>query len=452
MDEEENLNPEPPPGPQEPAPAPGPETPADFAPEAPAPAPGAPAELERIGSPASFWLRAGAFFIDGLVTAVAVFPLFLAADAIGRGHYVVKALIYVLPFFAARAAYFTWMPVARRGQTIGKKIAGIAIIPEGPGPLTYGQTFRRYLGYIADGLTLMFGYLLALRTEENRALHDLIAETRVVYVEDVPARTRKAVAWLGMAGAVFPAIALGGMMAAILIPLMSKRSRPAAIGVAAHFLPPPVPVARPAFSAARPTSPPTPLPPSASPAFRLPRGAAAVPQSAPITSPISKSAEEAAKDLMAVVASETLQAIRAAQPAATAPVNTLYTAGDLRDPFSKISASEVVPSRPFDPAKDVSLDDLSLVGVMRGPKSSEALFADKRFGVNLILRWGRLYYGGGRSGIRRGRSVLGTSIPGVTGAIMSKQGVILRRGIESRVFVLGSKVVVLGGSGKMASL
>ncbi len=331
MDEEENLNPEPPP-----------ETAsggaADLAPEAPAPAPGANASPEGVG--------------DGSPSGWAAAP---------------------------------------------------GASPGGPG-----------------------------RADRLKALMKASAARAKAWIAKIPPAGRAAI---GVSGALLAA-------AAILVPMMKKRPRPAAIGVAAHFLP-----------AARPAAPATPLPrPPAVPAFGRPPAAAAAPKSAPAAPNISKSAEEAAKDLMAVVASETLQAIRAAQPAATAPVDTLYTAGDFRDPFSKTSASDVVQSRPFDPAKDVSLDDLSLVGILRGPKSSEALFADKRFGVNLILRWGRLYYSGGRSGLRRGRSVLGTSIPGVTGAIMSKQGVVLRRGVESRVFVLGSKVVVLGGSGRMASL
>ncbi len=215
---------------------------------------------------------------------------------------------------------------------------------------------------------------------------------------------------------------------AVFLPRFGKRA-PTPVRAVPHY-PPPI-------------SPPraAPLPSVSSPPAAKP--APAKPAATP-PAPASKTAEEAARELSAVLASKLASAIQAAQPAPSPPIETIYSAANLRDPFSKAGAAQSFKPKTFDPARDLALGDLALVGILRGPQLSEALFSDKRFGVHLVLRGGRLYYSGmgGKAPLRRGgaRNVLGTSIPGVTGAIMSKQGVVLRRGIETRVFVLGAKV------------
>ena len=75
--------------------------------------------------------------------------------------------------------------VAAGGQTIGKMAAGLRVIPADPGAppserVSFGQAVVRAAGYVASALPLGFGFLPAFFGPERRALHDRLADTRVV--------------------------------------------------------------------------------------------------------------------------------------------------------------------------------------------------------------------------------------------------------------------------------
>lgn len=48
-----------------------------------------------------------------------------------------------------------------------------------------GQAFGRYLATILSRLILYIGYLMIAFREDKRGLHDLIAETKVIYAPPV---------------------------------------------------------------------------------------------------------------------------------------------------------------------------------------------------------------------------------------------------------------------------
>jgi uncharacterized RDD family membrane protein YckC len=75
--------------------------------------------------------------------------------------------------------------VAAGGQTIGKMAAGIRVIPADPGAppserVSFGQAVVRAAGYVASALPAGIGFLPAFFGPERRALHDRLADTRVV--------------------------------------------------------------------------------------------------------------------------------------------------------------------------------------------------------------------------------------------------------------------------------
>jgi uncharacterized RDD family membrane protein YckC len=75
--------------------------------------------------------------------------------------------------------------VAAGGQTIGKMAAGIRVVPADPGAprserVSFGQAVVRAAGYLASALPAGLGFLPAFFGEERRALHDRLADTRVV--------------------------------------------------------------------------------------------------------------------------------------------------------------------------------------------------------------------------------------------------------------------------------
>lgn len=78
-------------------------------------------------------------------------------------------------------AYF----LRTKGATIGKLILGLKVIDIRSRPqLSYGQIFfRETIGKLLSSI-LMIGYLMALFTKNKRALHDFLAKTRVIKIED----------------------------------------------------------------------------------------------------------------------------------------------------------------------------------------------------------------------------------------------------------------------------
>jgi uncharacterized RDD family membrane protein YckC len=72
---------------------------------------------------------------------------------------------------------------ATRGDTIGKKMLGLAIVTDQTRPgqgLGWGKAFLRLLGHFVSGLVFSIGYLLVAFTSRKQGLHDMIAGTYVV--------------------------------------------------------------------------------------------------------------------------------------------------------------------------------------------------------------------------------------------------------------------------------
>ena len=161
------------------APATPPTTPMDAAPagsaDARVTAPMAAAALH----PAGFWIRAGALLIDVVCVMAAemAFGFFMGALAEDR-----LAAAGSRAFrFLASPCYFVFLHWAR-GQTLGKMAFHIRVVSRDGGPLSFGQAALRHLGSWLSAAILGIGYLVAAFRADKRALHDLIAGTRVEHV------------------------------------------------------------------------------------------------------------------------------------------------------------------------------------------------------------------------------------------------------------------------------
>ena len=155
--------------------------------EAPPPANPAAAAAATDDS-AAFWLRAGAYMIDGVV--LAFFSVIL--DLI-----VGVSPVSIVAQFLLWAGYCSVMPVLAQGQTLGKMAAGVAIVRDDGSPLTYGRAFARWLGYLLSGLTFYIGFLCAAFTKRKRALQDYVAGTRVIRVQELGPVRKVAVILMG---------------------------------------------------------------------------------------------------------------------------------------------------------------------------------------------------------------------------------------------------------------
>ena len=188
-------------------------------PQQPVPAASAPAAVPADDASAGFWIRAGAYMIDGiLVGGAGLLTMLVVGGAVGT------VLRLVLS-----AAYFTVVPVINGGQTAGKMTAGIAIVKEDGSELTYLNTFVRWLGYLLSGLPAGLGFVCAAFTEHKRGLHDYVAGTRVVRVAPIGSGRKFLVI---AAGLLLPLAAVLGIVAAIAIPKFADLTKKTGEGAA----------------------------------------------------------------------------------------------------------------------------------------------------------------------------------------------------------------------------
>lgn len=155
-----------------------------------------------------FWLRGGAYIIDSLIVSiVGTLAFFLAPAPIQTAGRILTAV-----------AYFTFVPVLWNGQTLGKSAAGLAIVREDGQPLSHLTTVLRYIGYLLSLLPLGLGFLAAAFTKNKRALHDYVAGTRVLQIEEIGLARRVCVIAVAV---LLPLVAVLGIAAAIAIPRFS---------------------------------------------------------------------------------------------------------------------------------------------------------------------------------------------------------------------------------------
>jgi len=131
--------------------------------------------------PAGFWVRVVALAIDALVLTLVEFSLGSVARRVwGAGVEDAAALQSMVALFTLLfAALYVTLLHAGTGQTIGKMVVRAHVVLVDGEPVPTGTSLLRFLGYFVSCATLGFGYLMAGLRHDKRALHDLIAGTRV---------------------------------------------------------------------------------------------------------------------------------------------------------------------------------------------------------------------------------------------------------------------------------
>ena len=130
---------------------------------------------------AGFWIRLGAFIVDGVAISIAIIPLGVWASLStpwlrAGGYLVIAPLILAGLFFVIGFLYFTLL-WARRGQTLGKMLFGAKVVQTNGEALTFGRAALRYLGYIICCFTFYIGFIIVAFHPQKKGLHDIIANT-----------------------------------------------------------------------------------------------------------------------------------------------------------------------------------------------------------------------------------------------------------------------------------
>jgi uncharacterized RDD family membrane protein YckC len=136
---------------------------------------------------AGFWIRAVALFIDVLIWSL----IRLSLDVVAASLWVQD--VEDSPFFQSMLgsfsllfmALYTTVLHAFGGQTLGKLAVGVRVVGVDGAPLPFGAALLRWFALFLSLMPLGFGFLMAGLRRDKRALHDLVAGSRV---ERIPAR------------------------------------------------------------------------------------------------------------------------------------------------------------------------------------------------------------------------------------------------------------------------
>lgn len=138
------------------------------------------------GTYAGWWSRVGAAIIDALPNTV-LFALFTALFGESSTEdssftFQLSGLPFVI-YLVLAIGWFVYNVVhlqGTTGQTVGKKMLGIAVYGAGTRqPIGRGMSFARQLVHIVDALPCYLGFLWPLWDKENRTFADMIMGSRV---------------------------------------------------------------------------------------------------------------------------------------------------------------------------------------------------------------------------------------------------------------------------------
>jgi uncharacterized RDD family membrane protein YckC len=131
--------------------------------------------------PAGFWIRAVAALIDFVLFAVVQLSFGLIGGRLGGPDLESTAAFkpLILGFTVVFAGAYTTVLHALGGQTIGKMIVGVRVVVGDGDPPPLGTALLRYVAYFASAAPVTLGFVMAALRHDKRALHDLLAGTRV---------------------------------------------------------------------------------------------------------------------------------------------------------------------------------------------------------------------------------------------------------------------------------
>lgn len=139
--------------------------------------------------PAGFWVRAAAAVVDFALFALVQFSLGFAAGRLWGADVEDSAAFQaaVVLFTGLFTAAYTTVLHACTGQTLGKLVVGVRVVAVDGGPLPAGAALLRYAAYYVSAAPLGLGFVMAGLRADRRALHDLIAGSRVERLAPAPA-------------------------------------------------------------------------------------------------------------------------------------------------------------------------------------------------------------------------------------------------------------------------
>ena len=139
------------------------------------------------GAPVGFWARLGAYLIDIIVLQgifIAIWGTPPPTPVTPSGFPDFEAMVRDL---APRISYEMLIIIGYNvfmngqfGATLGKLAIGARIVNVDGSAIGFGKALLRWLAMIVTNITLGIGFLIVAFRSDKRALHDFIAQTKVI--------------------------------------------------------------------------------------------------------------------------------------------------------------------------------------------------------------------------------------------------------------------------------
>lgn len=140
---------------------------------------------------AGFWARLAAYMLDSvivfaglLVVRIALSGLSLILDgSVLDGEILFQYTLKDICLYLGKVVYFVGFTYCT-GTTLGKKALNLCVVSTEGEKLTLFQVFyRETVGKFLSGFVINLGFLMVIVDKEKRTLHDILSDTRVVYME-----------------------------------------------------------------------------------------------------------------------------------------------------------------------------------------------------------------------------------------------------------------------------
>lgn len=134
-------------------------------------------ESEGVPAPAGLFRRGAALVVDFAVVGGLLEIGLLLASLFARRALVAQAFLQAFTLVVPNA-YFI-LGHGTGGQTLGKRLFGVRVVGADGGPIGYLHALGRQAAWWLSAFLLGAGFALAALRRDRRALHDLVAGTRV---------------------------------------------------------------------------------------------------------------------------------------------------------------------------------------------------------------------------------------------------------------------------------
>ena len=140
-------------------------------------------EMTYEAKSAGFWIRLCAYTVDTLLIW-AVLKLLVVHNLFRLlGYSDAKLWIFSIESLVAGLLFYLYFVIMTKacGQTLGKMIFGLKVVTDSGNPLSWSTVIIREWAGRYLSVKIMLLYLITAVTPQHKAVHDFLADTRVVH-------------------------------------------------------------------------------------------------------------------------------------------------------------------------------------------------------------------------------------------------------------------------------